>query len=86
MGYQVELVYIKELQEIPETDENNFQIVDDSIHPMNNYSEGNNSYNRQSPVTPGGSRKMILSSRFHQRGGVGIFGTITSSNNSNDNK
>ena len=78
---------VKELQEIPETDEN-YQIIDDTVSPISqiNFSDGNTSFNRLSPGTPGESKKMIFENRIIQRGsGVGIFGTITSSNNSNEN-
>ena len=67
-GYQVELTLIRQLCEIPETDENeknqNFNV---EIGEQHCNSDGpNNSYNRQSPMTPGGTRP-LNSARFRNK-------------------
>ena len=77
-GFSVELQLVRELHEIPETDEMHFNR---GLAEEQNDLSDDTSFKRQSPNTPGDAR-VIHSSRFKNNGG--IFGTITSSMSSGE--
>jgi hypothetical protein len=49
-SFMADIKLVRGLFEIPETDENHYRAVD---YDPNDFSDGNNSFNRQSPNTPG---------------------------------
>ena len=60
-GFIVDLKLVRELYEIPETDENLYHRAEEFNEGV---SDGNNSFNRQSPITPGDGR-VLHSGRYH---------------------
>lgn len=76
-AYRVEFTLAKELHEIPETDENFYYRRE--LTPRDQYSDGNNSYHN-TPITPEVAH--VKNSARYQQPGSGIFGTISSSINS----